>query len=189
MDADAGPGAVDRGDFIAAMRRAAATVTVVTTAGPEGRLGLTVSAMCSVSADPPSLLVGIHGGSPVAAAIVCNRCFAVNLLDASQREISEIFAGGATEARRDHLASTAWRGLATGAPALDAAVSIFDCRLAARHIFGTHHLFIGLVVAVDYGERKPLIHHNRHYCGLIPQAQSTDFPESESALGALGWGL
>ena len=84
MDPTIGKRAVERDRFLAAMRRVAATVTVVTTAGPGGRLGLTVSAMSSVSADPPSLVVGIHSGSPVAAAITRNSCFAVNLLDASQ---------------------------------------------------------------------------------------------------------
>ena len=50
MDPTIGKRAVERDRFLAAMRRAAATVTVVTTAGPGGRLGLTVSAMCSLSA-------------------------------------------------------------------------------------------------------------------------------------------
>jgi flavin reductase len=171
------------------MRRAAATVTVVTTGGPAGRLGLTVSSMCSVSADPPSLVVGIHSGSPVVTAIARNSCFAVNILEASQYEISEIFARRPAEMRRDHLESSAWNNLATGAPALDTAASTFDCHLVAHHVFGTHHLFIGLVVAVAHAERRPLIHHNRQYCALLPQAQAPDFADSEAALGALGWGI
>jgi len=189
MDPTIGKRAVERDRFLAAMRRVAATVTVVTTAGPGGRLGLTVSAMSSVSADPPSLVVGIHSGSPVAAAIARNSCFAVNLLDASQYEISEIFARRRPEMRRDHLKSSAWSHLTTGAPALGAAASIFDCHLVTSHTFGTHHLFIGLVVGVAYAERRPLIHHDRRYCALLPQAQAPDFADSEAALGALGWGL
>ncbi len=181
--------AVERMDFLAAMRRAAATVTVVTTVGPDGRFGLTVSAMCSVSADPPSLLIGIHGASSTAGAIARNGCFAVNLLDERQHEISEIFAGRHPAERREHLASPSWRPLATGAPGLAAAASIFDCRLAARHVFGTHHLFVGLVVAVTVGESRPLVHHNRRYCAIVPQAEAPSFGESEAALGALGWGL
>ena len=50
----------DRESFIAAMRCAASTVTVVTTAGDAGRCGVTVSAMSSISADPPSVLICVN---------------------------------------------------------------------------------------------------------------------------------
>ena len=49
--------------FRAAMRRVASTVTVVTTGGPFSRHGMTATAVTSVSADPPSLLVCINQGA------------------------------------------------------------------------------------------------------------------------------
>lgn len=57
---------LQRDDFIAAMRQIASTVAVVTTAGPGGKHGATVSSFCSVSADPPTMLVCLHGASRIA---------------------------------------------------------------------------------------------------------------------------
>lgn len=48
-------------EFLEAMSRAANSVTVVTTDGVAGRLGVTVSAMCSVSVEDPSPLL-THSG-------------------------------------------------------------------------------------------------------------------------------
>jgi hypothetical protein len=83
--------AVEGESFLAGTRHASATVAVVTTAGPAGRFGFTISAMSSVPAGPPSLLVGIHRARRAVAAIVGN---AVNLLDDSQHGISDIFGDG-----------------------------------------------------------------------------------------------
>src|SRR5436190_4986272 len=58
-----------RAEFVDAMSRAATGVTVVTSDGIAGRFGQTVSAMCSVSADPPTLLVCINRKSPICDAI------------------------------------------------------------------------------------------------------------------------
>ena len=55
--------------FIHAMRGVAASVTVVTTNGKAGRRGATVSAFCSVSADPPTILVCLNKSSGIADAV------------------------------------------------------------------------------------------------------------------------
>jgi flavin reductase (DIM6/NTAB) family NADH-FMN oxidoreductase RutF len=179
----------DRSQFLAAMRRAAASVSVVTTAGPAGRFGLTVSAMSSVAADPPSLLICINRANPTAAAIAANGVFAVNLLEEGQHEISEIFAGRRAETRDDHLASPAWGRLATGAPILLAAAAVFECRIAAQNTFATHQLFIGSVVEVAYSSRKPLVHHDRNYCTIVPRVRTAELDANEAVLSGLGWGL
>ena len=48
------------------MRQVAATVTVVTTDGPAGQAGATVSAFSSLSADPPSVLVCLKADTRIA---------------------------------------------------------------------------------------------------------------------------
>ena len=77
------------------MSHAACTVNVVTTDGAAGRHGVTVSAMVSVSADTPqpTLLVCIHHRSAVAAAVLENGVFCVNVLRDDQAHISDNFAG------------------------------------------------------------------------------------------------
>ncbi|MFO0998291.1 MAG: flavin reductase family protein [Alphaproteobacteria bacterium] len=154
--------AVERGAFIEAMRHAAACVAVVTTDGPAGRLGITVCAMSSVSADPPSVFVCVNNASRAAEAIAVNRRFCVNLLAHHQTELSDVFAG--RSGRADRFAGFAWSALGTGAPSLEDALSSFDCRLVERHVFGSHTVFMGLVVAVRSGEGAPLVYHDRAYC-------------------------
>lgn len=162
-----------KADFLAAMSQAATTVSIVTTDGPAGRFGVTVSAMASVSADgaAPTLLVCVHHRSPAAAAILENGVFCVNVLAAHQAEVSDCFAGRVPAPGGDKFACVEWVEGATGAPrAADMRVA-FDCRLAGSHLVGTHHIFIGAVERVHMGDgTAPLIHSGRAYCAPVPLA-------------------
>ncbi len=152
--------------FVEAMSQAAATVSVVTTDGPAGRAGVTVSALCSVSADPPTLLVCIHHRSRACAAVPGNGRFCVNLLGDHQSEISDTFAGRLPAPGGDKFACARWRALATGAPALEGALVALDCRLVARLRQGSHSVFIGAVAEVALGEGAPLVYAKRAYRNL-----------------------
>ena len=155
-----------RDRFIEAMSQAAATVSVVTTDGPAGRAGVTVSALCSVSAEPPTLLVCIHHKSPACAAVRDNGRFCVNLLDEDQSLISDTFAGRLPVPGGDKFACAEWRALATGAPALKRALVALDCRVTGQLRQGSHHIFIGEVAEVALGEGAPLIYARRTYRSL-----------------------
>ena len=80
-------------DFVHAMAHAAFGVSIVTTDGPAGHFGLTVSAVSSVSAEPPLMLACIHRKNPIAEALTKNGVFAVNLLSEEQWALARIFAG------------------------------------------------------------------------------------------------
>lgn len=136
-----------------AMARLASPVHIVTTAGPAGRIGLTATAIVSVSDAPPTVMVCIAAGSRTLAAIETNGVFCINALPGGFEDLAEIFAGRRGvegEARFEH---GAWSRLETGAPVLDAALSAFDCRLVATQAVATHRLVIGEVLAV--GGRGP----------------------------------
>lgn len=149
--------------FVAAMRRAATGVTVVSTAGPAGRFGVTVSAMTSVSAEPPLLLVCVHRASPACDAIARNGVFCVNVLQESQDLVSDVFAGRVPTSGGDRFECGDWRAGATGAPRLADAAAAFDCRLEASHDHGSHRVFIGRVVEASEGEGRPLVYCDRAY--------------------------
>lgn len=152
--------------FLNAMARAANSVVVVTTDGPAGRAGVTVSAMCSVSvaAPAPTLLICVHEASPARRAIEANGLFCANLLSDSQHHISDCFAGRTGAAGADKFACATWHCLATGAPALDAALACFDCTLLDQSKIGTHHIFIGAIAGVEcMAEGRPLVYHDRAY--------------------------
>ena len=112
------PDAALRQAFLDGMSHTASTVNVVTTDGVAGRVGVTVSAMSSVSADTPkpSLLVCVHHMSPSAQAIVDNGVFCVNVLRDDQSYISDTFAGRLKTETGDKFACAEWATQVTGAP-------------------------------------------------------------------------
>lgn len=165
--------------FIEGMSRAAASVSIVTTAGEGGREGVTVSAMTSVSADPgsPQLLVCMHHEGRTAQAICKNRLFCVNVLREEHVYLADQFAGRSKDDTVSRFASEAWVTLKTGAPvAVDALVS-FDCTLTEALRRGSHWIFVGEVLAVSLGEHKsPLIYANRGYRNLKDDARLRQWP-------------
>ena len=163
---DGGPGTDLRSRFLGGMSLAAATVNIVTTDGPGGRVGVTVSAMSSVSADTekPTLLVCVHHMSPAAAAILENRVFCVNVLRDDQSYISDTFAGRFSAQVADKFECTQWATQITGAPRVADPLVAFDCRVVSHDRVGTHYVFFGEVEDIFSGERgSPLIYANRAY--------------------------
>ncbi len=155
-----------RDRYLEAMSQAVATVSVVTTDGAAGRAGVTVSAMCSVSADPPMLLICVHHRSAACPAIRDNGRFCVNLLGDGQTDIADTFAGRLPAVDGDKFACADWRSLTTGAPALDGALVALDCRLVGHLRQGTHSVFIGEVADVALGDGAPLVYAQRAYRDL-----------------------
>lgn len=156
--------AVDRAAFVSAMSGAVTSVNVVTTDGVGGMFGVTVSAMASVSADPPMLLVCVNQRSPACAAIRENGVFCVNLLAANQHDISDVFAGHPREGEAFDFGCAEWQATTTGAVRLPDAASTFDCVLHSSQDAGTHTIFVGRVVDVTATESAPLAHCRRTYC-------------------------
>jgi flavin reductase (DIM6/NTAB) family NADH-FMN oxidoreductase RutF len=155
-----------RARFLGAMSQAAATVNVVTTDGPDGRAGVTVSAMSSVSADTerPTLLVCVHHLALAAAAILENGVFCVNVLRDDQSYISDTFAGRFSNQVADKFDCTQWVTQVTGAPRVADPLVAFDCRMMSYDRIGTHYIFFGEVEDIFTGERgSPLIYANRAY--------------------------
>lgn len=155
---------VERSAFVSAMSGAVTSVNVVTTDGVAGIFGVTVSAMASVSADPPMLLVCVNRRSPACAAIKENGVFCVNVLAASQHDISDVFAGHPREGEAFDFRCAEWQTTITGAARLPDAASTFDCVLHSSQDAGTHTIFVGRVVEVTSTESAPLAHCRRTYC-------------------------
>jgi flavin reductase len=163
-----------RQQFLEAMSRAASTVSVVTTDGPAGRAGVTVSAMTSVSADAaePTLLVCIHHLSRAAAAILGNGAFCVNVLSHDQAHISDHFAGRAGAPDADRFGCAEWTVQVTGAPRVVDPLVAFDCRLASAERVGTHYVVIGSVADIFIAPAgAPLIYTRRQYGKPVVLAQ------------------
>jgi flavin reductase (DIM6/NTAB) family NADH-FMN oxidoreductase RutF len=151
-------------DYIAAMRAAVTGVSVVTTDGVGGRLGRTVSALASVSAEPEMLLVCIARRSPLVAAIQTNGVFGVNVLGEHQARLAETFAGRAPT--RFDFGVARWDAAATGVPLLSDAAARFDCIVASTVEAGSHTIVVGDVLAAEAGDAAPLAYTGGAYARL-----------------------
>jgi flavin reductase (DIM6/NTAB) family NADH-FMN oxidoreductase RutF len=122
-------------------------VTVVTTQH-EGVLGgLTVNAFCSVSLNPPLVLVCVELTSNTLELIQKSKRFAVNMLSSEQEEISRCFATHSEE-RYNRFCGVGYREVATGAPVLDQVLAFVDARVVAEYPGGDHMIFLGQVEAM-----------------------------------------
>jgi flavin reductase (DIM6/NTAB) family NADH-FMN oxidoreductase RutF len=154
---------VDADRFREAMRRMASGVSVITTDGPAGRFGVTVSSLCSLSLEPPSVLACVHHMSPALAAVIRNGVFCANVLCVEQAHVSDSFAGKLQELRDNKFACAEWGRLATGSPVLRDALIAFDCRLSREVEFGSHRILMGTVAELAARDGNPLIYADRGY--------------------------
>ena len=154
-------------DFKNGMRQLAAGVNVITVANGGIRDGLTATAVCSISAEPPHLLVCVNATANAHGPIHRAGSFCLNVLARDQEDIARRFAGMDGSERSERFALGHWSTLATGSPALDGALANFDCLVVREIEAATHTLFIGRVLGVRTEEpNEPLIYSNGHFTGV-----------------------
>jgi len=163
-----------RSDFIAAMRKLAATITLVTTDEDGSRHGMAATAVSSLSADPPALLVCVKRTTSVHGPISRAKGFCVNLLERTQAGLFEQFI-----ARRgsDRFRVGEWREGALQLPYLVGAAAVIACCVEQEIDYGTHSIFIGRVkdVQVTSGG-EPLLYQDATigtFVGIAAQATKT----------------
>lgn len=155
---------MDRQNFRNGMSRLAAAVNIITTDGPAGRSGFTASAVCSVTDDPPTLLVCMNRGNSHAETFLANRVLCVNTLGAGAEELSNTFAGMRGLEGPERFTIGAWTQAETGAPVLETAACAFDCDIAEVVEQGTHAVLFARVRAVRLGpDAGGLVYFQRRY--------------------------
>lgn len=154
---------IDLDAFRNGMALLGGAVCVITTDGEAGKFGFTATAVTSVTAEPPTLLVCMNRNSYANEHFKTNAVLCVNVLSGNHQQLSGDFANPklTSDAR---FASHAWSALSTGAPALDEAVVNFDCRIADMHEVGSHTVFYCHIVdARQSGSQEALVYFNRAY--------------------------
>jgi flavin reductase (DIM6/NTAB) family NADH-FMN oxidoreductase RutF len=154
-------------DFKAVMGRFATGVTVVTTALGSQRAGITVNAFCSVSLDPPLVLVCIERTAHIHDLLIEAGVFAVNLLAEGQDEVARCFAVS-SDRRNTEFCGCETGSVQTGAPVLRDALGYLDCVITDVFPGGDHSIVVGRVEALGAADRKPLVYYRRQYTNLIP---------------------
>ena len=153
-------------DFRSFMAGFPTGVGIVTTTDPAGGRpwGMTCSSLCSVSVDPPTLLVCLRRGSPTLDAVLRRLAFAVNLLHERGRRAAELFASGDP----DRFGRVRWSTPSgCGGPHLvDDAHAVADCRVLRHDTIGDHTVVFGEVYQVQQQpvpHSLPLLYGRRQY--------------------------
>jgi flavin reductase (DIM6/NTAB) family NADH-FMN oxidoreductase RutF len=149
--------------FRQAMRRVASTVNVITVCVRGEPMGVTATAMSSISLDPPSLLICINRAAALHSPLEDVTHFCVNVLHRSQEAIAQMFAD-----RKQHALRFAegWQVDCERPPRLTDAQAAILCRRIHHHPFGTHSIFIGQVEdAVVREDVEPLVYVDGRYGG------------------------
>ena len=152
-----------RAAFRDAMSRVLAAVHIVTTDGPAGRAGITASAVVSVSDDPPTMLFCINKNGRSAERFLGNGCYCVNTLASSDQWLADHFAGRSQMHPAERFTHGSWRAGVTGAPVLESALAVFDCRVTEVITASTHSILIGAVVDARYAPGQSLAYLERAY--------------------------
>ncbi|MVA97357.1 flavin reductase [Nitratireductor sp. CAU 1489] len=147
-----------------AMAQFAGAVHVITTDGPFGRRGVTAIAACSVTDNPPTILVCLNRENENNDCFLRNGVFALNTLAASHEALSSDFSGLTGKSQDARFAAAEWDRISTGAPVLKGALAVFDCEIVDTKELGTHRVYFGRVTGLDIGDSlDPLVYHNRAY--------------------------
>jgi flavin reductase (DIM6/NTAB) family NADH-FMN oxidoreductase RutF len=143
--------------------RFASGVTVVTARDADGvDHGMTASAFCSLSLEPPLVLVCVEKTADMHPVLEEAEIFGVNVLSASQEPVSRRFAEKIGN-RFDGIGYA--RGL-TGVVILDDVHAFLECRKTTTCPGGDHTIFIGEVLHAVASDGRPLLYYRGGYTEL-----------------------
>jgi flavin reductase (DIM6/NTAB) family NADH-FMN oxidoreductase RutF/DNA-binding GntR family transcriptional regulator len=147
------PAVVDAAVYRAVVGAVTSGVMVLTARDDAGNHGMTISAVCSLSMEPPMLLVCLNTRSRTQRAVADAGCFVVHVLDEKQAWIAERFAG---PAGHDKFSDIAVRPGHLSAPVLSEALAVIECEVTESVKGGTHRVFLARVVHAEARDGSPL---------------------------------
>ncbi|MBS7349645.1 MAG: flavin reductase family protein [Comamonas sp.] len=131
------------------MRHFAVGVALITARHGQAQAGLTATAVCSVTAEPPRLVVFVNKNVVANQIIRDSGALCVNVLSGEQEEVAKVFAGMVKDVHGDaRFGYGSWSQQVTGAPSLDNALSSFDCRVIKVFDESTHNAFLCEVLSL-----------------------------------------
>jgi flavin reductase (DIM6/NTAB) family NADH-FMN oxidoreductase RutF len=150
-------------EFRSVLGRFPSGVTIVTTKDPGGSdEGMTVSAFCSVSLDPPLVLICIEKTASAYSALTTAPGFVVNILSASQEQIARRFS----IVDIDRFEGVGYSRSPNGLAVLDDVLGIIECATFAMHEAGDHTIIVGEVEAARAQNGTPLLYYRGGYAQL-----------------------
>ncbi|MEP6904770.1 MAG: flavin reductase family protein [Gemmatimonadales bacterium] len=154
---------IDQDSFRAVLGRFASGVTVVTGVDEAGNdQGMTVSAFCSLSLEPPLVLICVDRVASMYESLDKAPGFIVNILSESQEPLARRFSGPDPN-RFDGIGYV--RG-SNGIAILDDVLGYLECTKVASHLGGDHTVYIGEVEVAQSREGRPLLYYRGGYAQL-----------------------
>ena len=154
-------------EFRNAMASLAAAVNIVTTAGPGGAGGITVSAVCSVTDSPPTVLVCVNRNSGMHKVFRENGRVAVNVLSEAQAQMALHFAGVTKIPMEERLAWDDW-SMENGVPVLRDAVVQLIGTIDQDIEMGSHSVFFVKIESITTrAERNGLAYFRRSFHPVV----------------------
>ena len=157
------PPALEPRQFRRVCSRFASGVTIISVVDSAGvPHGMTASSFTSVSLNPPLILVCVDSRARFLEASNSTEHFSVNILDETQRRLSERFAG----AGYDRFDGVTWNPGITGAPLFPGVLASMECARFKTFTAGDHEILIGKVLHANWKEGEPLVHFGSQYRAL-----------------------
>ncbi|MEO7087091.1 MAG: flavin reductase family protein [Gemmatimonadaceae bacterium] len=154
---------LDSDTFRSVLGRFASGVTIVTARDAGGHdHGMTVSAFCSLSLQPPLVLVCVDQAASMHDLLLTHPRFGVSILSSSQEAYSRRFADELTD-RFDGMAYTRSEN---GVVLLEDALAHLECQVVAHHDAGDHTLFVASVERAEPRDGRPLLYYRGGYAQL-----------------------
>ena len=165
------PGGVQPDSYREAMRQLASGVSVVTTTDHRGdRFGFTASSFIPVSMEPPLVLVCIARSAKSFEVFHSCPRFVVSVLADRHREVADRFSRSLADKFGTGQLTTTPDGL----PAIDGALSIFECETTSRQDAGDHLILMGRVYRLRTEPGHPMVYFDRGFRRLEGALRTAD---------------
>jgi steroid delta-isomerase-like uncharacterized protein len=134
-------------------------VTVVTTKEGETPKGLAANSYCSVSIEPPLVLVCVQKTSSTYPALFSSSHLGINILGAGQKDTVRVFASKSP----DKFAELDWHEGPKGSPLLDGSAASLEAEIQERFQAKTHTVFICRVRHAEIANTAPMVYKAGHF--------------------------
>lgn len=152
--------------FKSLMRNIACSVAVVTTNGAGRPHGMTATAICSVCAEPATILIVVNRSARSHPILSANRTFTINVLAEHQSDLGARFSSN----HESPFSGVEYLVGSIGTPVIKDVAAYIECAITTEVDVGTHTIFIARVVGGDVSRALPLIYHMGEYKSLSPRS-------------------
>ena len=141
------------------MKRFASGVTLITFKNEEKYSGLTVSSFCSLSMNPPLILICIDKKIPSHKSLKNGDSFGVNICTSEQGKLAWDFANSNID-KNELILSQNYRITDNKVPLLNDCLASMECTIKEAYEGGDHTIFVGQIENGDFDEESdPLIYY------------------------------